>query len=74
MSVRLGFRAHALGGGSAAGADGCALKGNISHQGCIYHMPWDAFYDGTRIDPARGERWFCDENEARRAGWRPAAG
>jgi endonuclease YncB( thermonuclease family) len=52
---------------------GCAIKGNISHKGQIYHMPWSPWYDKVKIDPSRGERWFCSEAEAQAAGWRPAA-
>ena len=52
---------------------GCRIKGNISRNGSrIYHVPGGAFYDRTRIDTARGERWFCTEQEARAAGWRRA--
>jgi endonuclease YncB( thermonuclease family) len=50
----------------------CPIKGNISENGRIYHLPGQAFYDRTRISPARGERWFCSEGEARAAGWRRA--
>jgi endonuclease YncB( thermonuclease family) len=53
---------------------GCAIKGNVSDNGRIYHMPGSRSYDRTRISPARGERWFCSEAEARAAGWRPAGG
>jgi hypothetical protein len=51
---------------------GCAIKGNISRQGeRIYHTPWgDRFYERTRIDEGRGERWFCSEKEAAEAGFR----
>jgi endonuclease YncB( thermonuclease family) len=56
----------------AAAPKGCAIKGNISHSGQIYHMPWSPWYDRVSIDPARGERWFCSEAEAQAAGWRPA--
>jgi len=52
---------------------GCAIKGNISSHGHIYHMPWSPWYDKVRIDESRGERWFCSEAEALAAGWRPAA-
>ena len=55
---------------TAAAPDGCPIKGNISGAGRIYHAPWSEWYDRTRIDPARGERWFCSEDEAIRAGWR----
>ena len=49
----------------------CAIKGNISKSGTgIYHVPGGRFYDQTRIDTSRGERWFCTEAEARAAGWR----
>ena len=47
------------------------IKGNITDNGRIYHMPWSPWYGKVRIDPARGERWFCNENEAMAAGWRP---
>lgn len=53
-------------------AGGCAIKGNVSSRGRIYHMPGDPLYRRTKIDTSEGERWFCDESEARRAGWRPA--
>lgn len=51
---------------------GCDIKGNISGNGRIYHLPGGAHYARTRIDESRGERWFCSEAEARAAGWRPA--
>ncbi|MFD1510827.1 thermonuclease family protein [Lacimonas salitolerans] len=52
---------------------GCPIKGNISKDGKrIYHMPGQQWYDRTRIDTSKGERWFCSEAEARRAGWRRA--
>ena len=49
----------------------CSIKGNISKSGTrIYHVPGGRYYDRTRINTSRGERWFCTENEARAAGWR----
>lgn len=51
----------------------CTIKGNISAKGKrIYHMPGQKFYDRTGIQPAKGERWFCSEAQARASGWRPA--
>ncbi|WP_446721239.1 hypothetical protein [Mesorhizobium sp. 113-3-3] len=35
-------------------------------------MPGQEYYLATRIDPGRGERWFCSEWEAWWAGWRKA--
>jgi hypothetical protein len=51
---------------------GCAIKGNISHGGQIYHVPWSPWYDKVKIDTGRGERWFCNEADAITAGWRAA--
>ena len=49
----------------------CLIKGNISENGRIYHVPGSAYYDKTRIDESKGERWFCTEDQALEAGWRP---
>lgn len=51
---------------------GCAIKGNITENGQIYHMPWSPWYGRVRVDANRGERWFCSESEAQSAGWRSA--
>ena len=49
----------------------CLIKGNISSSGeKIYHLPSQKYYDKTVIDEAKGERWFCSEEEAVSAGWR----
>ena len=73
--------ASRLGGPSRGPADGqanaaagdCVIKGNITRNGHIYHMPWSTWYGRTRVEPERGERWFCSEAEAIAAGWRPAS-
>jgi len=52
----------------------CVIKGNISDNGRIYHLPGSRDYERTRIDPSHGERWFCSEQEAREQGWRRADG
>ena len=50
---------------------GCNIKGNINSKGDrIYHVPGRSSYGPTRINEAKGERWFCSEKEARAAGWR----
>jgi len=52
-------------------ADACQIKGNISRSGeRIYHVPGARDYGPTRIDESKGERWFCSEDEALKAGWR----
>lgn len=48
----------------------CSIKGNISKNGHIFHVPGQKYYGQTSISAARGERWFCNEAEARAAGWR----
>jgi len=50
---------------------GCRIKGNISSAGArVYHVPGGRYYERTKINPSKGERWFCSEAEARSAGWR----
>ncbi len=56
----------------AVAPNGCAIKGNVSSKGHIYHMPWSPWYERVTVDAARGEQWFCSESEAQAAGWRPA--
>jgi endonuclease YncB( thermonuclease family) len=52
-------------------AASCQIKGNINRSGeRIYHVPGARDYGPTRIDESKGERWFCSEDEARKAGWR----
>jgi endonuclease YncB( thermonuclease family) len=55
-----------------AAPNGCAIKGNVTANGQIYHMPWSPWYGKVRVEAAKGERWFCSEAEAKEAGWRPA--
>lgn len=63
---------RAQGAAPDAPSPDCAIKGNISDSGRVYHLPGQRDYARTRIDTARGERWFCSEQEARAAGWRRA--
>ncbi len=67
------FRDKRWASAETAAPNGCAIKGNVTAHGHIYHMPWSPWYGKVRIDPAKGERWFCSEDEAKAAGWRPAA-
>jgi endonuclease YncB( thermonuclease family) len=58
---------------AAAPQTGCAIKGNISRKGAkIYHVPGSRDYDSTVITESTGERMFCSEAEAEKAGWRAA--
>ncbi len=56
----------------AAPPEDCRIKGNISGNGRIYHLPGQEHYEQTRINTGAGERWFCSEAEARAAGWQRA--
>jgi endonuclease YncB( thermonuclease family) len=49
----------------------CRIKGNISSSGTrIYHVPGGQYYNRTKVNQSKGERWFCSEEKARAAGWR----
>lgn len=66
------YRERAWAAADDAAPGGCAIKGNISRVGHIYHLPWSPWYGKVKVDAAKGERWFCSEEEAQAAGWRPA--
>lgn len=68
------YRSQQWAGAQQQAPSGCAIKGNITRNGQIYHMPWSPWYAKVVIEEARGERWFCSESEAVAAGWRPAHG
>jgi endonuclease YncB( thermonuclease family) len=58
----------------AEGARSCRIKGNVSgSRERIYHAPGQRDYERVKVDEKQGERWFCSEDEAERAGWRKAA-
>jgi endonuclease YncB( thermonuclease family) len=65
------YRARRWTTAEPAAPQGCAIKGNVTAHGKIYHMPWSPWYDRIKMDPAKGRRWFCTEAEAVAAGWRP---
>jgi hypothetical protein len=52
---------------------GALIKGNINSKGGkVYHTPLSGQYGRVEIDESKGERYFCSEEEALAAGWRPA--
>jgi micrococcal nuclease len=55
----------------AAGSDECIIKGNVSEQGYgnLYYVPGCANYNRVKIDPDRGEQYFCSESAAELAGF-----
>lgn len=65
------YRAQRWTKAEPAAPQGCAIKGNVTAHGKIYHLPWSPWYDRIKMDPEKGRRWFCTEAEALAAGWRP---
>lgn len=66
------FRTQRWTESSANAPRACAIKGKVTRNGQLYHMPWSPLYGRMGVDEPRGERWFCSEDEAVAAGWRPA--
>ena len=49
----------------------CTITGNISQSSKrVYHVPGGQYYGPIRIETSKGERWFCSEADAKKAGWR----
>lgn len=66
------FRAAAWKAAREKAPQSCPIKGRVSSRDKFYVMPWMQGYDSIRIRASRGERWFCSEEDARQAGWRPS--
>ena len=71
MQAPWDYRAKRWAAAEQKAPEGCAIKGNITKNGRIYHMPWSPWYAQIKIDADKGKRWFCTEAEALAAGWRP---
>jgi hypothetical protein len=52
--------------------EGCPIKGQVSGSARVYVLPWSPDYERVRVQKARGERWFCSEQEAVSAGFKAA--
>lgn len=51
----------------------CSIKANVaSHGRPTYHFPGCQTYATTKLELHHGDRWFCTENEAKKAGFRKA--
>ena len=66
------FRAKRWAAAEQQAPEGCAIKGNVTEHGRIYHMPWSPWYGQIRIEADKGKRWFC--TRGRGDGRRLAAG
>ena len=66
------FRAKVWDEAKKRAPDGCPIKGQVAGGSRIYVLPWSPDYDRVRVQKARGERWFCSEQEAVSAGFKAA--
>ncbi len=74
ISVPITAQAELLAPVSAAEAPSpsCVIKGNVNRKGeRIYFRPGQLDYARVNMEKP-GKRWFCTEDEAKAAGWRPA--
>ena len=74
LSVPITAQSLLLAPASSAGAPSaeCLIKGNVNRKGeRIYHLPGSVHYAQVNMK-GNEKRWFCTEEEAKTAGWRPA--
>jgi len=59
--------------GKCGEGKGCVIKGNVSRMDVrYYHLPEFRHYGQTVVNFESGDRWFCSEEEAVRAGFTKA--
>jgi len=51
--------------------DGCPIKGRVLASGKVYFLPWSRSYETYRVREGRGDKWFCNEEDALSDGWKP---
>ena len=66
------YRAQKWEEAKRAAPEGCPIKGNVTRGRRVYVLPWAQGYERVKITSRRGERWFCSEDEALAAGWKPS--
>jgi micrococcal nuclease len=47
----------------------CPIKGNVNDSDRVYHYPGCKLYNSTLVQLHLGDKWFCTENEALKAGF-----
>ncbi len=66
------FRAKAWEEAKRRAPDGCPIKGQVTGQERVYVVPGTPDYERLRVQPSRGDRWFCSEQDAASAGFKAA--
>jgi endonuclease YncB( thermonuclease family) len=66
------YRAHKWQDAKRSAPDGCPIKGEVKGGERLYVLPWSRNYAHARVSTGRGGRWFCSEEEAQAAGWKPS--
>jgi endonuclease YncB( thermonuclease family) len=66
------FRAKAWEEARRRAPDGCPIKGQVTGTERVYVVPGTPAYERLRVQTARGDRWFCSEQEAASAGFKAA--
>jgi endonuclease YncB( thermonuclease family) len=66
------FRAKAWEEAKRRAPDGCPIKGQVTGTERVYVLPGTPSYERLRVQTARGDRWFCSEQEAASAGFKAA--
>jgi endonuclease YncB( thermonuclease family) len=51
--------------------DGCPIKA-LAQSSKTYVLPWSSDYSRTNVRATRGDRWFCSEQDAVAAGFKPS--
>jgi endonuclease YncB( thermonuclease family) len=64
------FRAKAWEEAKRRAPDGCPIKGQVTGAERVYVLPGTPSYDRLRVLTARGDRWFCSEQDAAAAGFK----
>lgn len=70
-AAKLGIWSDTCRGQTSPNED-CTIKGNTRAGEKYYYLPSCGQYDQVLVDRAYGDRWFCTESEAKKAGFTPA--
>ena len=67
------YREKRWAGAEQQAPQGCAIKGNVTAHGRIYHMPWSPWYGRSRSRRRRASAGSAAKPRPLAAGWRPVA-